>query len=124
MVDGKSCHLPVELKHRAWWAIRILNYDLTTTGEERRVQLSELEKIRSEAYGSARLSKETAKLVYNRMILRKDFPSCMKVVLYDSRLHLFLGMLRSHRTGPFVVTHVFPYGTVEIPHPTTRGEKS
>ena len=57
------------------------------------------------------------KLVHNRMILRKDFIPHMRVPLYDSRLHIVLGKLRSCYTGPFVATHVFPYGAVEIQDP-------
>ena len=88
--------------------------DLTAAGEERRLQSSELEEIRSEAYKSARLSKKRAKLVHDKMIIRKDFSPSMKMLLYDSRLHLFPGKLRSYWIGPFVVTHAFPYGAVEI----------
>jgi len=58
--------------------------------------LSELEEIRSEAYESARFSKKIAKLVHDRTILMKNFAPGMKVLLYDSRLHLFSGKLRSH----------------------------
>jgi len=43
----------------------------------------------------------------------------MKVLLYDSRLHLFPEKLRSRWTGPYVVLHVFPYGAVEIQDPQT-----
>jgi len=53
VVYGKPCHLPVEIEHKAWWAIRKLNYDLTEAGEERQLQLSELDKIKAEAYESA-----------------------------------------------------------------------
>ena len=82
--------------------------------------MSELEEIRVEAYKSARMSKERTKLVHDRMILRKNFAPSIKVLLYNSRLHSFFpGKLRSHWTGPFVVTHVFPNGAVEIYDPTS-----
>ena len=55
VVCGKPCHLPVEIEHKAWWAIRKLSYDLTEAGEERRLQLSELDEIRVEAYESCLL---------------------------------------------------------------------
>jgi len=44
----------------------------------------------------------------------------MKVLLYDSKLHLFPGKLRSKWAGPYVVSYVFPYGVVEITDPDTR----
>ena len=48
------------------------------------------------------------------MISRKEFKVGQKVILYHSRLHLFPGKLHSCWIGPFVVTNVFPHGTVEI----------
>ena len=114
VIYGKRCYLPVELEHRDWWAIRIINYDLTAASEDRRLQLSELEEILCEACESARLSKERAKLVHDKMIIGKDFALGMKVLLYDSRLHLFPGKLRSRWMGPFVVTPACPYGVVDI----------
>ena len=48
------------------------------------------------------------------MIVKKDFVVGQKVLLYNSRLGLMSGKLRSKWIGPFVVTNVFPYGTVEI----------
>ena len=48
------------------------------------------------------------------MISRKEFKVGQKVLLYHSRLRLFLGKLCSCWIGPFVVTNVFPYGVVEI----------
>jgi len=85
--------------------------------------LSELKEIRGDAYESARLSKERSKLVHDRMILNKDFSPDMKMLLYDLRLHIFPGKLRSHCTSPFVVIHVFPYGAVEIQDPASELRK-
>jgi len=117
VVYGKPCHLLVEIEHRAWWAIKKLNYHLTEAGEERRLQLNELEEIRTEAYESARSYKEKAKLFHDRHILRKEFAPGMKVLLYDSRLHLFPGKLKSRWTGPYIVSRIFPYGAVEVQDP-------
>ena len=39
------------------------------------------------------------------------------MLLFNSRLKLFLGMLKSRWSGPFVITQVFPYGSVELIHP-------
>lgn len=57
----KSCHLLVELDHKAYWLIKALNLDFKVVGERRRLKLNELEKLRPDAYESVRLHKERIK---------------------------------------------------------------
>ena len=114
LVYGKTCHLPLEIEHKAYWAIKALNYDLKAAGEKRLLQLNELDEIRLASYENASLYKEKTKRWHDKHILRREFKQGDRVLLYNSRLKLFPGKLKSKWTGPYIVKEVFPYGAVEI----------
>ncbi|XP_020270991.1 uncharacterized protein LOC109846180 [Asparagus officinalis] len=114
LVYDKSCHLPVELEHKAYWAIKLLNFDMKTAGEERKLQRHELDELRLDSYENARIYKERTKRWYDKNILRRDFNQGDMVLLFNSRLKLFPGKLKSRWSGPFQIREVFPSGVVEV----------
>ncbi|KAI3780893.1 hypothetical protein L2E82_10886 [Cichorium intybus] len=114
LVYGKGCHLPVELANRALWAIKQVNMDYTEAGKERKLQLSELEELRDEAYESAATYKSKMKRYHDAKLRLKTFEVGQKVWLYNSRLKMFAGKLRSKWNDPYAVVSITDYGTVEI----------
>ena len=114
IVFGKPCHLPLELEYKAMLAIKKLNCDFQTAKEKRLLQMNELEELRNEAYDNAKIYKDKTKKWHDHKILRREFKVGEQVLLYNSKLKLFPGKLKSRWSGPYIIVASTPIGATTL----------
>ena len=103
------------------WAIKKLNFEFKAAKDERLLKLNELEELRNEAYDNARIYKDKTKKWHDQKILRREFKVGDQVLLFNSKLKLFPGKLKSKWSGPYTVVGITTFGEVKLK--TNNGEE-
>ncbi|GJQ90475.1 reverse transcriptase domain-containing protein [Tanacetum coccineum] len=101
-------------EHKAYWALKHANFDLKTAGDHRKLQLNELNELRDQDYENSLIYKERTKKLHDSKIKTRIFNVGDRVLLFNSRLKIFSGKLKTCWSRPFTISQVFPYSTVEL----------
>ncbi|GJT59054.1 reverse transcriptase domain-containing protein [Tanacetum coccineum] len=85
-------------------------------GRSSKASLNELSELRDQAYENSLIYKEKTKKLHDSKIKNRIFNVGDQVLLFNSRLKIFSGKLKSRWSGPFTITEVYPYGTAKLSH--------
>ncbi|XP_070057336.1 uncharacterized protein [Nicotiana tomentosiformis] len=96
------------------WALKKLNLEWDLAANIRVEQLNELDEFRFHDYSSSSLYKDKMKYLHYKYIRYKEFKEGDLVFLFNSRLRMFPGKLKSKWSGPFKVVHVTPFGALDL----------
>ena len=91
-----------------------MNLDMGRVGLKMLLDINELEKLRNDAYFNSKIAKDILKKWHDQLIAHKNFKQGDQVLLYDFKLHLFLGKLKSRWTRPFIIHQVYLNGSVDL----------
>nr|GEX01096.1 putative reverse transcriptase domain-containing protein [Tanacetum cinerariifolium] len=90
---------------------------IQTAGDHQKLQLNELSELRDHAYENSVIYKERMKKLHDSKIKNHIFNVGDQVLLFNYRLNIFSEKLKTRWSDPFTITHVFPYGTIELSQP-------
>nr|GEU73217.1 hypothetical protein [Tanacetum cinerariifolium] len=93
LLYGKSCHLPIKLEHKAYWALKHVNFDLKAAGDHQKLQLN---KLHDQAYENSLIYKKKMKKFHDSKIKNRIFNVGDRVLLFNSHLKIFLRKLKTH----------------------------
>ncbi|XP_074282758.1 uncharacterized protein LOC141607302 [Silene latifolia] len=91
-----------------------MNFDFDVAGEVRFLQMSKLGDLRFEAYESSKIYKDQTNKWHDAIIVKKYIGLGDLILLFNSKVKVFPGKLRSRWSGPFKVMGISPYGAFEL----------
>nr|GFB63484.1 reverse transcriptase domain-containing protein [Tanacetum cinerariifolium] len=105
---GENCALWSDKLEDALWAFR--------TTFKTPLQLNELSELRDQAYENSLIYKERTKKLHDAKIKNRIFNFVDQVLLFNSRLKIYSGKLKSRWSSPFTISKIYPNGTAKLTH--------